>query len=94
MQLDENTILIALVAIDLIQIITFVTVGIRTAKDMDKIQDEIEEQDNRIRRVERKVRGMIRVEKGRQEIRNACLPRGVSEIDIEKVIDREGEEDS
>lgn len=91
MQLDENTILIALVAIDLIQIITFVIVGIKTAKDMDKIQDEIEDQDKRLRRVERKVRGMIRVERHRQEFRNASLPCGVYETDIEEVIDREGE---
>ena len=91
MQLDENTILIALVAIDLIQIITFIIVGIKTAKDTDKIQDEIEEQDKRLRRVDRKVRGMIRVERGRQEIRNASLPIGLSEIDIEEVIDKEGE---
>ena len=91
MQLDENTILIVLVAIDLIQIITFVIVGIKTAKDMDKIQDEIEEQDKRLRRMERKVRGIIRVERGRQEFRNASLPRGVYEADIEEVIDREGE---
>lgn len=91
MQLDENTILISLLAIDLIQIITFVIVGIKTAKDTDKIQGEIEEQDKRLKRVERKVRGMIRVEKRNQEIRNACLPCGVYETDIEEVIDREGE---
>lgn len=60
MQLDENIILIALVAVNLIQIIASIIVGIMTEKDMDKIQDEIEEQDKRLRRVERKVRGMIR----------------------------------